>query len=268
VFLDMSDPALVTIYVVDGAWQRILVRQVPRSSSQEVVRETVARIVSTAVEALLAGSFDKYSEPVALQAPRPSPPPERAAAFSPESTARALAARGGVMYEVDLDGRGPSFVHGPALYGALAFGAGAVRPALWITGQYRWPVVDDRPPIGFRLDTTALRLLAGAEVATGSILTFELGVGAGVDLVRLEPRRSIADDSIWVASERSLVIGVARAMAGARWRIGRSLSAHTVFVADADPSRTRLLFEGSQGQEAIRSPYGVRPGFALAVSVP
>jgi hypothetical protein len=268
VFLDLSDPARVTIHVVDGAWQRILVRHVSRSSSPDVVRETVGRIVSTAVEALLAGSFSQYSEPVTIEVPRPAAPPERPGASAPESERRTLAGRVGVMYEVDLDSRGPSFVHGPALYGALGLRGAVVRPTFWVTAQYRWPVVEDGPPIGYRLDTTALRLLGGAEIETGSISTLELAVGAGLDIVQLEPRRVTADESTWVAAPRSLVIGVARVMAGARWRLGRSLSAHTAFVADIDASRTRLIYQASQGGEAIRAPYSVRPGFVVAVSVP
>ena len=63
-FLDLSDPARATVYVVDGAWQRILVRHVPRTTNPDVVRETVGRIVSTSVEALIAGSFGESSEPM------------------------------------------------------------------------------------------------------------------------------------------------------------------------------------------------------------
>src|SRR5438552_2533948 len=42
-FLDFSDPARAAVYVVDGAWQRILVRHVPRATNPDVVRETVGR---------------------------------------------------------------------------------------------------------------------------------------------------------------------------------------------------------------------------------
>jgi len=172
------------------------------------------------------------------------------------------------MYEIDLDSHGPSFVHGPALYGSLGLRTGAVRPSLFLTGQYRWPVVADQPPIGYRLDTTALRLLGGTEIDASSTVTFELAVGAGIDLVGLEPRRANADDSIWVAPGRSLVIGVARVLVGARWQLGRVLSAHTIFVTDVDTSGTRLLFEGTQGAESLRARYGVRPGLGVVVSVP
>src|SRR5438045_42444 len=186
-FLDLSDPARATVYVVDGAWQRILVRHVPRTTNPDVVRETVGRIVSTSVEALLAGSFGESSEPmgafdarVANSSPKATAnvpgngsgaPGER---FAPEPRERArsnLSGGLGVMYEMGLYARGAPVVHGPALYGGVAIGAANLRPALWMTAQYRWPIVSENPPVGFRLDTTALRLLAGAELEAAPRLT-------------------------------------------------------------------------------------------------
>jgi hypothetical protein len=262
-FLDLADPARITVYVVDGTWQRVLVRHVPRTSNPDVDRETVGRIVSTAVEALVAGSFVDSSEPVAVLAAtgpsEPAPPPRA----RPK-----LAGRMGVMYEVGLLSQRQAIVHGPALYGAASFGRGAVRPSLWLTGQRRWPVVADDPPVGFRLDTTAVRLLGGIDLDVGPSVTLEIGFGAGLDIVHLEPRGTTPDDRTWLAPERSFTVGLARAMLGARWRAGGSISLHALFVTDFDASRTRFLFERAEGSESVLAPYGVRPGVALTVSVP
>ena len=57
-------------------------------------------------------------------------------------------------------------------------------------------------------------------------------------------------------------------MAGAKWRVSGSASAHVLFVTDIDTSQTRLLFESGQKNESILSPYSVRPGVALTISVP
>src|SRR5439155_7459900 len=133
--------------------------------------------------------------------------------------------------------RGVALVHGPALYGGMALGAANVRPASWMTAQYRWPIVSENSPVGFRLDTTALRLLVGAELDVAPRVTIELGVGGGVDIMRLEPRRSIADARVWIGYPRSFAVGVGRAMAGTKWRFARSASAHVLFVTDIDTSR-------------------------------
>lgn len=62
-FVDLTGNALATVYIVDAGWERILARHVPRGRNPEVVHEAVARIVSTAVEALRAGSFVEESQP-------------------------------------------------------------------------------------------------------------------------------------------------------------------------------------------------------------
>jgi hypothetical protein len=264
-FVDLSDAARVTVYVVDGTWQRVLVRHVPRTSNPDVDRETVGRIVSTAVEALLAGSFVAYSQPVAALAPPAAD--ERPSPARPQARSK-LAARAGLMYEATLLARGPALAHGPAVYGAATFGDGALRPALWLTAQRRWPFFGDDPPIGFRLDTTALRLLGGIDLDVSPAVTFEIGLGAGVDLFRVEPRSTTRDDRTWLAADRSLVVGLARAMIGARWRLSDSFSAHSLFVADIDASGTRLLFERAPDSEPVFALWVVRPGMALTLSVP
>jgi hypothetical protein len=172
------------------------------------------------------------------------------------------------MYEMGLYARQASVVHGPALYGDVAISGANVRPALWMTAQYRWPIVSENTPVGFRLDATALRLLAGVQLVVAPRWTIDLGVGGGVDMVHLEPRRSAADEQVWIAYPRAFAVGVARAMAGAKWRLAGSASAHVLFVADIDASRTRLLFESGQENEPILVPYSVRPGVALTISVP
>jgi hypothetical protein len=95
-----------------------------------------------------------------------------------------------------------------------------------------------------------------------------MGAGLGLDFVRLEPRPAQLDDSIWIGTERSFVIGLGRIMAGVRWPLGSRASAHAVLVADVDASRTRLLFRDNQGNAELLSLYPIRPGVALTVSVP
>ncbi|MEA2700086.1 MAG: hypothetical protein QOI66_4357, partial [Myxococcales bacterium] len=284
-FIDLSDPQRATVYIVDGDWQRISVRNVTRTSNPDVVRETVGRMVSTAVEALLAGSFAAASEPMATfqseldqaqreQAPKaPEAGPSAAVVVTrlppaPVSARRpTLAPRLGVTYEVDLYSAAQPLVHGPSLYGALALGTGRVRPALWLSGQYRFPVEEAGPPVGFRLDSTVLRLIAGAEVHLRERLALEVGAGVGVDFIRLKARAPAGQTDVWVAQDRSFQVGLGRLMVGLRWRTSASTAVAASFVVDIDPSGTRLVFEGARGEQDVLSLYGVRPGLALAVSV-
>ena len=277
-FVDLSDPARATIYVVDGTWERVLVRHVPRASNPDVVRETVAQIVSTAVEALRGGSFARYSEPVSTLEPKADAPAgssapllvaaDRGAASSPRAEGVNLETRFGAMYEVDLYAADRTFVHGPALQASVALAMGRVRPALWMTGQYRWPVIVDEAPVGFRIDTTALRLLVGAEFDVGAKVSCELAVGGGIDVVHLDPRRASVGDQVWLASERGFVVGLARVMMGVRWRATTVVNLDVLIASDIDPSRTRLLFDQGASREPLLAPYAVRPALAVALSVP
>jgi hypothetical protein len=284
-FVDLSDPQRATVYVVDGDWQRISVRNVTRTANPDVVRETVGRMVSTSVEALLAGSFAAASEPMAAfqsaldqaqhdQAPKPPEAGPAAAAVVTRTPPAAIpwtpprmAARLGLTYEVDLYSAARPIVHGPSLYGALALGTARVRPALWLSGQYRFPVEESGPPVGFRLDSTVLRLMAGAEVHLRERLALEVGAGLGVDFISLKARAPTSQTDVWVAHDRSFQVGLGRLMVGLRWRTSASTAVHALFVADIDPSGTRLVFEGAQGEQEVLSLYGVRPGLALALSV-
>ncbi|HXI60591.1 MAG TPA: hypothetical protein VNO55_31235 [Polyangia bacterium] len=284
-FVDLSEPQRATVYVVDGDWQRISVRNVTRTANPDVVRETVGRMVSTSVEALLAGSFAAASEPMAAfqsaldqaqrdQAPKPPPAAPPAAAVvmraPPAPTSPAvprIAARLGLTYEVDLYSAARPLVHGPSLYGALALGTARVRPALWLSGQYRFPVEESGPPLGFRLDSTVLRLMAGAEVHLRERLALEVGAGLGLDFINVKAQAPASQTDVWVAHDRSFQVGLGRLMVGLRWRTSASTAVHASFVADIDPSGTRLVFEGAQGEQEILSLYGVRPGLALALSV-
>jgi hypothetical protein len=278
-FLDLSHPARATVYVVDGSRERVLIRHLPRRQNPEILHEQLGRIVATAIEALLAGSFARSSEPVADIDPPPSrlvpePKPDSQVVAVPLELVRppgslVVTARLGASYEIGLYGSGLTWVHGPALEGVLSAGSRSLRPTLWLTGQYRWPVVTERPPVGFRIGATALRLLGGIEMDLGSRLGLEIGAGLGVDSVSLEPRRPVgAGDDLWLAPRQSFLVGLGRVMAGARWRLAAHVSGHLLLLADLDLSRTRLLFQGDRRNEAVFNLYRVRPGLAFTLSVP
>src|SRR5436189_68309 len=56
VWIDARDPARTTLYLADGAWERVLVRTVATPQAlDEVAREEIGHIVQDAVAALRAG---------------------------------------------------------------------------------------------------------------------------------------------------------------------------------------------------------------------
>ena len=273
-FLDLSDPGRATVYLVDAKWERILIRHVPGTANSEILHETVGRIVSTGVEALLAGSFGELSRPVERapppltpRPPNPTPIPIEAKALeSPREPA--LRSRLGAMYEGELYSSAKPFAHGPGLAGAVEFGGRALRPALFITAQYRLPILDSDPPVGLRLDTTAVRVLAGFALDLRAALALEVGIGLGLDVMHLAPRLATADGSSYATPERWFATGLGRAMIGARWSATRALSLQAALIVDIDVSGSRLTVDESTGRIPVIAPYPLRPGLALGVSLP
>jgi len=278
-FLDLSDPGRATVYLVDAKWERILIRHVPGTANSEILHETVGRIVSTGVEALLAGSFGEFSRPIerAQTPPDPKPPnpklpnPNLTAAIPASSKAlespreATLRSRLGAMYEGELYSSAKPFAHGPGLAGAVEFGGRALRPALFVTAQYRLPILDSEPPVGLRLDTTAL---AGFALDLRAAFALEVGIGLGLDVMHLAPRLATADGSAYSTPERWFATGLGRAMIGARWSATRAFSIQAALVVDIDVSGSRFTVDEGSGRIPVISPYPLRPGLALGVSLP
>jgi hypothetical protein len=301
-FVDLTDAKVATLYVVDGPWKRILMREVLRTSNPDVDREVLGRMVATAVEALQGGSFVQSSEPMAGFVPPPpkvtaqAPPPGQEqsdqAAQPPlprqgklvrpaEEVVRSLGPKAGDLfataapgigagYEMQLMAPGGTIAHGPTLYGELAFGKGATRPLVWLTGQYRLPVYRSpesatASPIGYRLDAIALRALAGAQRTLSHRLTVEAGVGLGLDIIDLQPRA--IGPSAYSDPKRSYVVGLGRAMVGLRWRLTPFVSAQTVLLADIG-GRTPYQFKEDDGTiREVLPTYLIRPGLAISLSL-
>ncbi|MFO0571916.1 MAG: hypothetical protein U0263_40200 [Polyangiaceae bacterium] len=93
VWVDVSASDHVTLYFVDAAWERILVRHVPTPNAlDEVEREEIAQIVRSAVEALLGGAKLGITRDEARaellpkpshESPAPPPPAPKAPARKP-----------------------------------------------------------------------------------------------------------------------------------------------------------------------------------------
>jgi hypothetical protein len=258
-FIDLSETARATVYVVDASWQRILIRHVPRSANPEVLRETLARIVSTGVEALLSGSFADLSRPL----DRPQAP--RKAQLRKQADAEPKhAMRGGVMYESALLSSERLVTHGPGLMGSLAFSSKRrVRWGLWLTAQYRLPISVTETPLGLRLNTLALRLLLGIEHDLSRGVTLESGIGPGLDVNHLSPHRT-SEGEARLAAERWFGVGLGRALLGLRMRMFDGFWLRSALVADLDPTQTKYIYDLDGERQTLMTPYMLRPGMLLA----
>jgi hypothetical protein len=290
--IDMREPEHAVLLVHDPARDHLLVRRVARTPGrQELVREELGHMMLAAVEALLAGAtvgvpreeaLRAYSEEQArdrahakaAEAAPPLPPAAAPAVLERDEedhdgrvAQRTFQMSGALLYEVAALGHTPGVTHGPAL-------AIAVRSpwplGLGVLGsvQYRLPFEIEPEPVGMRTQIVALRALATIEGALTSKLTLRFGLGAGVDVARLEPLLATGA-SARATEDRTLALAVARALAGIAWRASSVLSLWVALAADADLDRSQYVVVADDGNErTVSEPWRLRPALLVGAALP
>jgi len=266
VWIDLRPDDHAMVFLVDGAWERVLVRRVPRDPAHgEVCREDIGHILETAIEAMLAGAKIGVERAVLAPPPRPvvRPRPRRRARVvsPPPPPRRSDVFRVGLASETMLFSSEVPVTEAvgvtASLEAPLGAGARAPRAGGWLTIAYRFPLRTTALPLGVRLQGLELRLLGRAAWPLGRALRVEVALGPGLDLVDVTPIANRPDASLTAPStEASFSI---RGAVGARlWNVLGILVA-----ADADLGRHDYTFvEGGQRFVAL-SPFAVRPALLL-----
>jgi hypothetical protein len=292
VTVDLREPAYAVLLVYDPPRDRLLAKRVMRTAGrEELVREEIGHMALAAVEAVIAGATIGPPQDEAIRAlvaevererqansaqqqavtphpqpavpPPPASQPERAEAAAPG----AFELSGALLYEVAALGAEPGVAHGPAL-------ALAVRSPwplkLGVLGsvQYRFPLEVESDPVGLRTKTFALRALATIEHGASSRLALRFGVGGGADIARLEPQLA-QSAAARTTSERTLVLAVARVLAGLDWRMSRWLSLWIAVTADLDLDKSQyVLIDGEGSARTVSEPWRVRPSLSVGIALP
>jgi len=244
-WIDATSGSLITLYLTDGARQRLYVRQIPLEDGtlDRVALESITFIVGSSLDALIAGreigvSRDAFAQDVAA-APPPSPPVAIPAAPPPPEPRRAILSIGYELVRaapVPLQHR---VVIAYQWYGrrVRAGGAAFVAAPQTIAGD----------PAGAQLLTGGLIVSAGAHWLVARALHLTAGAGAGIEAVRVEPtvRSSSlrATPPFWSGglSLRGFA-GVERAF-GRRWLAGLTIG------VEAHPSPERYVIGSGQETE-------------------
>lgn len=130
IWVDLREPAETTLYVYDPKRERVLVRVIPRAAGDAVVAfETLAQVVDSAVDTLLAGGvIGVPRDQVVILTPAPpaanEPTPDAA---PPPADAPSSLARLGLAYGFDVRTGDAFAAHGPGIGLLLTPGAGATR---------------------------------------------------------------------------------------------------------------------------------------------
>jgi hypothetical protein len=274
-WIDLSRPDRATLYLVDREWERVLVRHLRRTPGHdELAREAIGHILETAVDALLHGARigvvreDAQNElegpfspavpgAVAKAAPAVSPKGERAIR---------LHVQGGADYEAALYGDRGIVAHGPAAMLFVAAGDRPLRPALWLSVQYRVPVRVDAQPLGVRLDGAAARALAALDATLNPRVAMRFGAGAGVEIVHMSPLAEPGSGAS-PAADQDFATVVARSSIALRFSVSQHVAMAATLSCDLDLSGTRYVTVVNGAAVPALSPWTLRPALALGVDV-
>lgn len=277
IWVDASSPERVTLYVVDGPWERVLVRHVVRAagSSPALVAEQIGRIVEGVVEALLDGATIGVAR-AELQAPAPppaiptaprAPPPARPTAPKPTPPAPTapVGFRPGIAFEALVLGPNapPTFDIGAASW----FGqrSGTVRWGGSLLAAWRPPSTSRSEPIAVRTDALVLRAAASLLVAVAREWHLRFELGGGIDVEHATPLLTQGGGGrAALAPPTTTAVVCARARFGALFRDVLSLG---VFV-DVQPVPPRYLFELDGASVVAFARLPVQPGLYLETWLP
>lgn len=281
-WIDMRAPERITLYLVDGKRERVLVRHFTHHDNPEVAREELGHVVELALIALRAGErigigreaarVELLPEPVPSSSP-PSPPPPPPPADSvqphrPEVAARTRL-RVGAFYEAQAYAGGPEVWSGPGAVAELRrsramrrLGYGAM-----LAGQYRLPArADAARASAMRFEGGAVHALAVGSLALSRPGELTLGIGGGVDLLHAEGRTDgpsevrFAEGSLRVLPTLRALVRYEHAVPSLRLFAGAGL--------DVPLESARYLLARPGEQVVLFEAWNARPFLLLGLETP
>jgi hypothetical protein len=273
IWIDVTGHDQLAVYVTDGAWERVLIRLVPRAHNPAVDHEQVAQIVAAAVQALRDGARIGI-ERSAAQARLLPPPlvvqrePVRTAATATPPRARFPGAWLGAGYELMHQSREVPLLHAAGLeLGAMLAAWAGAELGLELAFSAR-PARFTSQEVAARFDTLAVRWLGVISSRREQTVRLRVALGGGVDAVQLAPQRAPA--GLAPSPKRVLLYGALRAALGPELDImrfstagGEKLALAPVLLTDVQLSDTRYVVLDRGGEQVAFDPFRVQPGFAL-----
>jgi hypothetical protein len=266
VYIDLREPSRATLWFVDPAHDRVLLRQLDRvPSGDELLREELGHILETSTEGLLSGAEIGLPRTSVLpQAKDGAPSPSKNA--SPPANDKPFLQLA-LLYELQALSSEAPLTHGPEVSVYLAIPPGRGAFGVWVTGQYRFPIHVETGPVGARIEGGALRAMVTFDGWRPSPITLRGALGGGADVLFLNPE-SIGTSSVALADARLLTFPVVRAALGLEFRAGPMVSLWSRIAVDIDATGTRYVFEGREGEQLVLQPWLLRPAFAIGAGFP
>jgi hypothetical protein len=269
VLVDLSAPGQATLFLIDPRRGRVHVRRMPLAHGLDAVaRASVRFVVEQSIDAILEGreigvSREEFQralpQPPVTEAPpvAPAPPPPPSPATTPSPPrGQWLAAAG---YEAVVMGSNEvqqALRIGIARHFALVHLGAAARLAA--------PMSVGSDGAEARLSTGGASVWAAAELLAASDLSLTAGLGAGLDLTRVDPTVTAASlqptAAFWAASPW------AQPFAALEWILGR-LSLAISVGAELHLLGERYTVKSGAQTSDVFVPWRVRPAGALLLGV-
>jgi hypothetical protein len=272
-WIDLSDADRWRLYIADERGERFLVRVIERgSSSDEVLRESLGRIVASTLHAIEAGleigtDRDAAERDVraAMGTSEQTPVASLAEPEAPAAPSAPLELRLGAFFEAAMLHHSPAFESGPGVAFAIASGPSSHESVFVgsIAAQWLVPLSWSRGSYGARFDGVAVRANAAYELRTSPWMALEAGGGVGVDFLYFSTR---SGPEALPLPPHLVVLPILRAAIGVVFRFD-PITVPIRIGGDLDLSGTRYVAIDGATMIAILSPWIVRPFAHIEVDV-
>jgi hypothetical protein len=287
VWLDLSNPERAVLFLANAGHDRFLVRVLPVSDDYgELTRESLATVVESAIDALLAGGqigVDRGTAVREIEAQTGTPiaakPPAPAAPIASEAAPGAIAPRREetalqpallitAQYRVDAVAAGPALRHGPQLGIAGSFGWGAaIDLLLGVSAQYVAPFSIDDAGRGVEQYGGGARIAVGATGRAGGNFNWQAALGGGIDRFRVEPAVA-ASTGLEAAEPFSITAPVATLFANFAWRPAAWIEFGLGAGLDVALSGPHFDVQSGSARAQAISPWRVHPYGLVGIGTP
>jgi hypothetical protein len=249
------------------------VRVLHREGSIAVVAEAVAQVMRGAVDSMVAMETPPDAAPPLVPPPPPAmdpadlPPPESSPAppVVPRSSLAVDVAAFG-SEEALTSKAGPVF--GAGAGAAVMAGHAPLRPGLWAAAAFDSRFSVQNGQVTFDVATTSFRLVSTLELVDLDVAQLDVGLGGGVDLLRVAPLVERPTGPV-IDTPTSSVDPVLTGQIMLRLRLAPQVAILTGFDLDYDwtSHEETVVSDRPGGRHGTFDPWKVRPAVVFGLSV-
>lgn len=247
--------------VVTSADDRVFAtRGIRRDPSPGIMREEVALVVRSALDALAEREQSSPARPPVMPRPLPEQPVPPRARETGDDTWEFY---GGLFASLRSWSTDTAPSVGLGGLGGVSIGDAGMVPSLWLSARYQLPVTAGHHGVEVRLSAASLRMIPSLRLLDSESLRLDAGVGGGVDLMFV----SAEADGPAARTEPSRVdvVPVASSLLAAYMPLGGGTALFFAAEGDLDVSPNRYVVERAPATDSALELRSFRVGGAIGV---